>query len=79
MSKTFQPYRSKSFDLYGCKSKISYKQYALKGQKLLAQGVLLVSICPGLGVFALHGVPTEQVEVFSDEAKKAFKFLNIEI
>jgi len=30
-------------------------------------------------VFALHGVPTEQVEVFSDEAKKAFKFLNIEI
>lgn len=27
----------------------------------------------------LHGVPTEQVEVFSDEAKKAFKFLNIEI
>lgn len=27
----------------------------------------------------LHGVPTEQVEVLSDEAKKAFKFLNIEI
>ena len=38
MSKTFQPYRSKNFDLYGWKSKISYKQYALKGQKLLAQG-----------------------------------------
>lgn len=62
MSKTFQPYRSKSFDLYGCKSKISYKQYALGSEFL-----------------PLHGVPTEQVEVFSDEAKKAFKFLNIEI
>ena len=31
----------KTFDLYGCKFKISYKRHALKGQKLLAQGVAL--------------------------------------
>jgi hypothetical protein len=44
---------------------VSYKQHALKGQKLLAQGVLRNSIRTGRS--------------FSDEAKKAFKFLNIEI
>ena len=33
----------------------------------------------GYELLPLHGVPTEQVEVFSDEAKKVFKFLNIEI
>ena len=50
MSKTFQPYRSKTFDLYGWKSKISYKQYALKGQKLLAQG-------KALGIMAIGKAP----------------------
>ena len=64
MSKTFQPYRSKSFDLYGWKSKISYKQYALKGQKLLAQGNALgikaVSKAPCKGKsFKIHLIKME--------------------
>ena len=41
---------SKTFDLYGCKFKISYKQYAQKGQKLLAQG-------NALGIMAIGKAP----------------------
>ena len=40
----------KTFDLYGCKFKISYKRHALKGQKLLAQG-------NALGIMAIGKAP----------------------